>query len=99
MRNYSRGSAILAGRAPSQQDRDAKATRWEANSIASRVRQGLEPICAHDHVAAAVRLDPSLDNAARDAVQQAGIAACQARQIAAYVADPPTTAPAPSTGP
>jgi hypothetical protein len=81
-----RGSAILAGRANSQ-DRDAKATRWEANAIASRMRQGLPPICAHDHVAAAVRLEPSLDNAARDRAQQAGIKACQARQIEAYAAE------------
>jgi hypothetical protein len=82
----SRGSAILAGRANSQNDRDDRATRWEANAIVGRVRQGLPPICAHDHVAAAVRLEPSLDNAQRDLVQQKGIEACRLAQIAAYAA-------------
>jgi hypothetical protein len=85
MRNLgSRGSALLAGRANSQKHRDDRATRWEANTIASRMRQGLPPICACDHVAAAVRLDPSLDNAARASIQEAGQKACRLAQIAAY---------------
>jgi hypothetical protein len=81
--NNSRGSAILAGRAQSQSDRDAKATAHEANTIASRLRQGLEPLCQHDHTLGLERKDRTTD---RNALQQAGIAACKARQIAAYVA-------------
>jgi hypothetical protein len=62
---------------------DERVTAYEAAVL----RQGHGAICTHDWTLDAVRLDPSLDNAARAAVQEAGQAACRAAQIAAYAAN------------
>jgi hypothetical protein len=61
---------------------DERVTAYEAAVL----RQGHGAICTHDWTLDAVRLEPSLDNAQRAAVQAAGQAACKARQLAALAA-------------
>jgi hypothetical protein len=96
MRNLgNRASRILAGRGTSQKDRDAKATAYEAATIGAQLRAGQPPLCTHDWTRDLPR-DGTVD---RNAAQEEGQRRCRAAQIAAIAADPPTTAPAPSTGP
>jgi hypothetical protein len=84
MRTYYRGSRV---------QRTDPAARE-----AAVLRQEHGAICTHDHVTPALRLNPRLDNAARDEIQKAGQAACKVRQLAEWTADPPTTAPDATTG-
>jgi len=63
----------------SRSTNDERVTAYEAAVL----RQGHGAICTHNWTLDAVRLDPSLDNAARDAVQEAGQKACRAAQLAA----------------
>jgi hypothetical protein len=72
MRTYYRGSRATR---PS----DEWASSFEAHTIASRLRAGLDPLCAHNFVTDAVHRDRTLDN---NAVQAAGQAACKAAQLA-----------------
>jgi hypothetical protein len=71
----------------SPKDREERIVAYERATIASRLRAGLEPLCTHDHVAPAVRLDPTLDNAARAAIQGSGQKACRLAQAAAMAAE------------
>jgi hypothetical protein len=78
MRTYYRGTR-------SRSTNDERVTAYEAAVL----RQGHGAICTHDWTIEAIRLNPSLDNAARGAVQEAGQKACKAAQLAALAADPP----------
>jgi hypothetical protein len=83
MRNLgSRGSAILAGRGMSKQDRDAKATAYEAAVLPAQLRAGQPPFCTHDWTRDLPR-DGSVD---RNAAQEEGQRRCRAAQLAALEA-------------
>ena len=75
-----RGSAILAGRTRATRPTDEWAASFEAHTIASRIRAGLEPLCCHNFVTDTVNRDPALVN---DVVQAQGQARCKAAQLAA----------------
>jgi hypothetical protein len=84
LRTYYRAGRILAGRARSTNDE--RVTAYEAAVLPAQLRAGREPLCTHDWTLDAVRRDPTLDNAARAAVQAAGQAACRAAQKLADLA-------------
>ena len=58
-----------------------------ASYEAAVLRQRHGAICTHDWTIEAIRLNPTLDNAARDALQKAGQARCRAAQLAALAAE------------